>query len=195
MPKLAIVCFDGVTDIDVFLHWDILNRPRTHFRSEPGWEVLLIGTETSHTTRAGLVIQMHGKIDDVLQMDAVIVASGPATRQLMHDKTYLSRLSLESSRQFLGAQCSGSLILAGSGSLEGLSATTHASARLELESCGISFVAEPLVAHDRVATAAGCLAGISLDRWLLAKFLPEEIVSQCIASASPWGLGLEELEV
>lgn len=128
-------------------------------------------------------------------MDAVIVASGPATRQLMHDETYLERLSLQPKRQFLGSQCSGALILAGSGSLEGLSATTHASARLELESFGISFVAEPLVAHDRVATAAGCLAGINLDRWVLAKFLPNEIVSQCISSASPWGFGLEEFKV
>lgn len=73
--------------------------------------------------------------------------------------------------------------------------TPDVSTRLELESFGISFVAEPLVAHDRVATAAGCLAGINLDRWVLAKFLPNEIVSQCISSASPWGFGLEEFKV
>lgn len=31
MTTLAIVAFDGVTDVDVFLHWDVLNRPMTMF--------------------------------------------------------------------------------------------------------------------------------------------------------------------
>ena len=31
MTSIAIIAFDGVTDIDVFLHWDFLNRPLTMF--------------------------------------------------------------------------------------------------------------------------------------------------------------------
>jgi len=45
MTTLAIIAFDGLTDIDVFLHWDLLNRPHLEL-SEPvaDWQVRLLGT-------------------------------------------------------------------------------------------------------------------------------------------------------
>lgn len=194
MPKLAIVCFEGVTDIDVFLHWDILNRPRTMFPVDgENWEVQLLGTEGKHTTQAGLSIPMHGHVSECSNFDAVLHASGSATRKLMSDPSYLQSLSLSTKKQFLGSQCSGALILAASGCLDGLTATTYPSAREELESFGVHLIEQALVAHERIATAAGCLAGIQLDAWLLSKFLAPERVSKCINSAQPWGNGLERL--
>ena len=35
MTSIAIIAFEGVTDIDVFLHWDFLNRPLTMFPETP----------------------------------------------------------------------------------------------------------------------------------------------------------------
>lgn len=194
MTRIAIVCFDGVTDIDVFLHWDILNRPRTMFpKAEERWEVQLIGTKESHTTQAGLNLEMNSGIADARSFDAVVHASGQATRALMNDSGYLELLALSAKRQIVASQCSGSLVLAASGCLDGLTATTYPSAQQHLESFGIDFVREPLVAHDRVATAAGCLAGIHLDEWLLTHFISDNRVAQCIGSASPWGSGLEKI--
>ena len=43
---VAIIAFDGFTDIDVFLHWDLLNRPRTHSKA---------GTATTYPTAALLL--------------------------------------------------------------------------------------------------------------------------------------------
>ena len=42
-------------------------------RVELDWEVLLLGTEATHATRAGLTVPVHVKIDDAAEMDAVIV--------------------------------------------------------------------------------------------------------------------------
>ncbi len=42
--KIAIVCFDNFTDIDVFLPWDLLNRVRL-VGGISNWDVQLLGTE------------------------------------------------------------------------------------------------------------------------------------------------------
>ena len=42
--KIAIVCFDNFTDIDVFLPWDLLNRVRL-VGGISDWNVQLLGTE------------------------------------------------------------------------------------------------------------------------------------------------------
>ena len=45
--KIAIVCFDNFTDIDVFLPWDLLNRVRL-VGGISDWDVQLLGTENSY---------------------------------------------------------------------------------------------------------------------------------------------------
>ena len=45
--KIAIVCFDNFTDIDVFLPWDLLNRVRL-VGGISDWDVQLLGTEETH---------------------------------------------------------------------------------------------------------------------------------------------------
>ena len=194
MTKIAIVCFEGVTDIDAFLHWDMLNRPTTMFALQPQkWIVHFLGTAASHETQSGIQLKMHDLIDQAHQYDVVLHTSGAKTRLLMRDKDYLERLGLANSLQIVGAQCSGSLILAASGCFSGLTATTYPSAMEELRSFGVEAVQEPFVPHERVASAAGCLAGIKLDEWIMSRYLDSELVSACINSAKSWGEGLEKL--
>lgn len=194
MTSIAIIAFDGVTDIDVFLHWDFLNRPVTQFPDEERhWSVSLLGTKPKHTTAAGLEVPMHGTIEDAREMDAVVHASGPLTRHFMKDAEYLARLMLDPDDQLVASQCSGALVLAGSGLLSGLDATTYPTARAELESFGARFVAKPFVAHERIATAAGCLAGVEIDRWLLTKLIDAETAEHCINSGEAWGRGIEQV--
>ncbi len=191
MTSIAIIAFDGATDIDIFLHWDFLSRPVTMFGQESeDWQVRLLGTKERHVTMAGLEVPMHGTIDEARNADAVVHASGPLTRTMMQDDDYLARLALEPKRQLVGSQCSGALILAASGLLTGMEATTYPTARTHLENFGANFVARPFVAHDRIATA-GCLAGVALDRSLLAKLLDATTAERCIASGEAWGQGIE----
>jgi len=227
MTSIAIIAFDGVTDIDVFLHWDFLNRPLTMFpetpppetvsveetapprngeedddgdeeESEPkpgrDWSVSILGTAPRHTTLAGYELETHGTIESARDMDAVVVASGPLTREIMNDAEYLARLLLDPDDQYVCSQCSGALILAGSGILAGLEATTYPTAREHLEGKGAIFTGKPLVTHEKIATAAGCLAGVELDRWLLTKLIDAETADKCIDSGEAWGRGIENLD-
>lgn len=191
MTTIAIIAFDGFTDIDVFLHWDLLNRVPTYDPDREGaWHVRLLGTADRHVSAAGLEIAMHGPIEEARTADAVLHTSGKPTRTLMHDRNYLDRLALDPARQMLASQCSGALILGACGLLKGIEATTYPTATNLLESCGAIVVPEPFVAHKRIATAAGCLAGVELSRWILAKFVGDDLADVCINSASPIGQGL-----
>lgn len=236
MTSIAIIAFNGVTDIDVFLHWDFLNRPLTMFPETPpetpaedepappanedgdaevaggegdegeeaeeaeaepkpgrNWSVSILGTMPRHTTRAGYLLETHGEIESARDMDAVVVPGGPFTRELMDDPEFLARLLLDPTDQYVCSQCSGALILAGSGLLAGLEATTYPTSREALEGKGAIFVDKPLVAHEKIATAAGCMAGVELDRWLLTKLIDAETADKCIDSGAPWGRGIENL--
>jgi putative intracellular protease/amidase len=227
MTSIAIIAFDGVTDIDVFLHWDFLNRPLTMFPETPppetvsaeetappqngeededgdeeetaprpgrDWSVSILGTALRHTTLAGYELETHGTIESARDMDAVVVASGPRTHELMNDAEYLARLLLDPDDQYVCSQCSGALILAGSGILAGLEATTYPTARELLEGKGAIFADKPLVTHEKIATAAGCLAGVELDRWLLTQLIDAETANKCIDSGEAWGRGIENLD-
>ena len=192
MTTLAIIAFDGFTDLDVFLHWDLLSRPRLLAPERFGeWRVRLLGTASHHRSMAGLEIEMHGPIEEAREADAVLHASGQKTRKLAEDRGYLGRLALDPARQLVASQCSGALILAAGGLLDGKTATTYPSARAQLEGYGALAAAAPFVAHERIATAAGCLAGVELDRWLITKLAGSDMAAACIASASPIGQGLE----
>ena len=225
MTDIAIIAFDGVTDIDVWLHWDFLNRPVSMFDLDPppkeekaeaapaedeedeqaaaeededtgpvrDWSVSILGTKHVHYTAAGYELRTHGTIESARDMDAVVVASGPLTRELMNDAEYLARLLLDPEDQYVCSQCSGALILAGAGILAGLKATTYPTAREQLVSKGAKFVNKPLVTHKKIATAAGCLAGIELDRWLLTRLIDKKTADKCIESGAPWGGGIEKL--
>ena len=234
MTDIAIIAFDGVTDIDVWLHWDFLNRPLTMFLesipqaegvetaaadagedsdteagetgaeetgdyAEPergrNWSVMILGTKPQHVTATGYELRTHGPIESARDMDAVVVASGPATRELMNDAEFLARLLLDPDDQYVCSQCSGALILAGSGLLAGVEATTYPTAREALESKGAMFVEKPLVTHERMAMAAGCLAGVELDRWLLTQLIDKETADKCIDSGLGWGQGIERVYV
>lgn len=86
--------------------------------------------------------------------------------------------------------CSGALILAGLGLLQGKSATTYPTAFDELEAMEVAVERDShLVTHGNVGTAAGCLAAIDLVSWCLDKVKPDGTSEAVIASVQPVGQG------
>jgi putative intracellular protease/amidase len=182
---VAQIVFDRFTDIDVFIAWDLLNRVR-----RPDWTVKLLGTAPHHTSRTGLTVPMHGTIDEASQADAVLFASGPATRELRHDRDYLGRLKLDPERQLIGSMCSGALLLAALGLLKGKRATTHPIVVDLLRAEGIDVVSSPFVLEGNVATAAACLAGVDLASWVVESLLGAEARDAALAEVRPVGRDL-----
>ena len=188
MKTITIVAFDGFTDIDVFLAWDLFNRVRLR---EKSWQVKIVGSGISHTSVTGIRLDMQGAIEECNSADVVFFASGPGTRKLIKDPGYLSRFKLDPSRQVIASMCSGSLILAALGLLKNITATTYPTAIGELRSLGVEVEEKPLVVHGNIATAAGCLAALELVGFVIEKLLGVDVREDVIASVQPVGKGLE----
>jgi transcriptional regulator GlxA family with amidase domain len=178
--QIALIAFDDFTDIDIFLAWDLLNRVE-----RPGWRVRILGTAARHRSKAGLVLPVHGLIEEAASADAVLFASGPATRRLSRDPEYLSRFRLEPARQHIGAMCSGALLLAALGLLKGRRATTYPTAKEALIAFGVEVVDAPFVQEGRIATAAACLAGVDLAGWVIESLVGAEARDAVLREVAP----------
>ena len=183
--KIAIVIFDKFTDLDLFLMWDLLNRVRV-----ADWSVKILGENERHVSATGISIATQGRIEEAGDADAVLFVSGQGTRAKMIDAKWLSRFRLNPERQFIGSICSGALLLAALGLLDGKTATTYPTSKAALESFGVEVVEKPFVANGRVATAGGCLAQQYLIGWVVENLAGKEWRDLILKSIQPVGEGL-----
>ncbi len=185
--KAVIVAFDRFTDVDVFLPWDLLNRVRFRDKS---FTVRIVGPATSHKSVYGLELPMHGILEECNDSNLVFFSSGPGTRELIKNESFLKRLQLDPTKQVICSMCSGALILAALGLLEGISATTYPTAIEELRAFGVEVeTTKHLVTHGNIGTAAGCLAAVDLMAWAIEKLYNAEVRRAVIASVLPVGQG------
>lgn len=187
--KIVILCFDGFTDIDVFLPWDLLNRVRL-VGGVTNWEVKIIGTTDNHISMAGLSIPISGSLEEIIDADAVLIASGVGVQKLITDDTYLGNLKLNPEKQLIGSMCSGALLLGALGLLTGKKATTYPTVVHQLETYGVNVVEESFVQEGNIATAAGCLAAQELVSWMIRLLLDEKMVHKVFESVQPVGQAL-----
>src|SRR5580692_331553 len=124
----SIVIFDEFTDIDLFLMWDLLKRVRL-----ADWQVSILGEASEHTSATGIPVRTHGRIEEANRSDVVLFVSGQGTRRKMVDREWLSRFHLNPEKQMIGSICSGALLLAALGLLEGKTATTYPTSKAALE--------------------------------------------------------------
>lgn len=186
--KVVIVAFDGFTDIDVFLPWDLLNRVKLRHAD---WQVKIIGSKATHRSVCGIELPMQGDLTECATADVVFFASGPGTRAIIKDPEQLKQYQLNADTQLICSMCSGSLILAALGLLDGQKATTYPTSAEILRTYNVEVVELPLVVNGNIATAAGCLAAISLVSWIIDTKLNVQIREDVIASVQPVGAGLE----
>ncbi|MEO2077034.1 MAG: DJ-1/PfpI family protein [Bacillus sp. (in: firmicutes)] len=187
--KIAIVCFDNFTDIDVFLPWDLLNRVRL-VGGISNWDVQLLGTEETHISVSGLRIPMTGSISEIPFADAVIFTSGKGVQDLYKDQEYLSKINLDTKRQLIGSMCSGALLLGAKGLLTGKKATTYPTAVEQLKQFNVDVIEQSFVNNGNISTAAGCYATQDLSAWIIRTLINEDIVNKVIESVQPVGKGL-----
>jgi transcriptional regulator GlxA family with amidase domain len=188
MKIITIVAFDNFTDIDVYLAWDLFNRLKL---KDKDVQVRIVGTADSHLSSSKLPVHIHGQIEECNTADVVFFSSGAGTRKLIKEPDYLKRFNLDPQKQIICSMCSGSLILAALGLLNGISATTYPSAIEALQSYGVEYEEKDLVVHGNIATAAGCLAAIDLVGWIIEKRWNKEFRDEVLSSVLPVSKGLE----
>ncbi len=155
---IAVALFDQVTALDAIGPYEVLQRL-------PGARLCFVGHNKGEvrTDNGFLGLTIDYTFDEVPSPDIVLVPGGIGTRALVHDAPILDwiRGAHETSR-FTTSVCTGSLLLAAAGLLEGLRATTHFSARPLLAKYGAEPSEDRVVVEGRVITAAGVSSGIDM---------------------------------
>lgn len=162
--QIAVLTFDGFNELDSFVAAAILNRLKSK-----GWAAHITSPSAEVTSMNGVTIQRQKSLEFASEADAVIIGSGIRTREIAEDSDLLTQLSLDPSRQLIGAQCSGTLLLAKLGLIGSLPACTDLTTKPWVIAAGVNVIDAPFVAHGNVATAGGCLASQYLATWIIAR--------------------------
>lgn len=99
----------------------------------------------------------------------------------------MEQLQLDPSRQLLGAQCSGTLVLAKLGLLDGVPACTDSISKPWVQAAGVEVLDQPLFANGNVATAGGCLSSAYLAGWMIARVEGVEAARSALTYIAPVG--------
>ena len=180
--QIAILTFDGFNELDSFIAAGILNRMKGR-----GWSVQIACPTPEVTSMNGVTIQRQQPLEFAAAADAVLIGSGIKTREIANDPAMMAQIHLNPSRQLIGAQCSGTLMLAKLGLVGDLPACTDLTTKPWVIEAGVNVIDAPFVAHGNVATAGGCLASQYLAAWMIARLATLKDAEEAIHYVAPVG--------
>jgi transcriptional regulator GlxA family with amidase domain len=179
---IAILTFEGFNEIDSLVALGILGRVR-----RPGWRVSIACPAERVTSMNGVAIEAQCSLEDACEADAVIVGSGVQTREIVANAAMLGRLRLNPEKQLIAAQCSGALVLAKLGLLNGVPACTDLITKPWVLEAGVEVLNQPFYAKGNIATAGGCLASQYLAGWIIARSEGVEAAESALHYVAPVG--------
>ncbi len=180
--QIAVMTFEGFNELDSFVAAAILNRMKAN-----GWAAHITSPTEEVTSMNGVTIRRQKPLEFAAEADAVLIGSGIKTREIAADTDLLARIRLDPKRQLVGAQCSGTLLLAKLGLVGDLPACTDLTTKPWVIEAGVKVIDAPFVAHGNVATAGGCLASQYLATWMIARGASMRDAEEAIHYVAPVG--------
>jgi transcriptional regulator GlxA family with amidase domain len=187
--NVGILIFDDVEILDFAGPFEVFSRTRLQpgaesRRSEdsaPFHVFTVAKTAAPIRTTGGLRVIPHYGFADAPRVDLVVVPGGWGTRALLQDAETLDWIR----RAAAGARkvttvCTGSLLLAKAGLLEGRHATTHWGALDTLDSlkAGVTVEREYRVVDDGVISSAGVASGIDMAFYVVETLFGREVADE-----------------
>jgi transcriptional regulator GlxA family with amidase domain len=179
---IAILTFDGFNELDSLVALGILNRIK-----KPDWRVTLSCPTPTVTSMNGVTLHAQSTLEEACGADVVLFGSGMKTRDIANDESVMGRLKLDPSRQLIGAQCSGALMLAKLGLLNAVPACTDLLTKPWVQEAGVEVLNQPFYADGNVATAGGCLSSQYLAAWVIARFEGLDAAKSAMHYVAPVG--------
>jgi transcriptional regulator GlxA family with amidase domain len=179
--KIEIVVFDGFDEIDAFGPFEVL--------SSAGFDVALVGVD-----KPGVVVSQRGVRLDVGAAlgtpDGVVVPGGGwldrapegSWAQAQRGTLAARLVAAAASARWLASVCTGGMLLASAGLLEGRYATTNRNAVDELRPLVGTVIDERVVDDGDRITAAALTAGLDLGLWITERELGTEAADRVSAS-------------
>jgi len=184
---IAIVTFDGFNELDSLIALGILHRVAAADAPDGEWRVSIASPTPTVTSMNGVVLHAQATLAEAVAADVVLVGSGIRTREVVADPALMGALQFDPTRQLIGAQCSGALVLAKLGLLGDVPACTDLTTKPWVQEAGVQVLDQPFVAAGNVATAGGCLASQYLAAWVIARLVGVDAAASAIHYVAPVG--------
>ena len=168
---IACLVFEGITALDIIGPYEVLARL-------PGAELRFVAKERGpiRTDNQVLGIVADHAIGDITSADVLVVPGGFATRNLEGDTGLLEWIrAIDAKSTWTTSVCTGSMLLAAAGLLEGKKATTHWASLERLEEYGAIPTSERVVEQGKYVTAAGVSSGIDMALTLAAHIAGDDV--------------------
>jgi transcriptional regulator GlxA family with amidase domain len=189
--NLAILLFAEVEVLDFcgpFEAFSVAN----HWTDPPAFRVYTVAERPVPVlARGGLSVNPNFVLADCPLPQVLVVPGGFGTRQEMHNHVVIDWIRQASERaELILSVCTGALLLAKAGLLDGLKATTHHGAidllRQTAPRTAIS-EHERFVDNGKIITSAGIAAGIDASLHVVARLLGQELAMKTAAQMEyPW---------
>ena len=162
---IALVAFPELTLLDLVGPLQVLKSLPAPYRT------IVVGERReSMATDTGLTVTPERTFAEVPRPFAIVVPGGPGSVAAMGSEAVQGYLrSAAPHAEVVGSVCTGGLVLAAAGLLEGRRATTHWAYAAELEKLGARYVRERWVEDGQFITAGGVSAGIDMALALAAR--------------------------
>jgi transcriptional regulator GlxA family with amidase domain len=167
----AILLYDGFTALDAIGPYEVLSRL-------PGGGVTFVAAEAGpvRTDNGMLTAHAERSLAEVQTPEIVLVPGGPGEVAERAGGPALDWLrAAHETSAWTTSVCTGSLILAAAGLLDGKRATGHWLAMDKLGELGAQPVSERFVIEGKIVTAAGVSAGIDMALALVAQIAGEQV--------------------
>ena len=169
--QIAYLLYDRFTALDITGPHDVLN-------SVPGNESIFVAEQAGPVRNESdtLSLVADASLDEVTSPDIVVVPGGFGNRMLLeHEPLHEWIRSVHETSVWTTSVCTGSLLLAAAGLLDGAPATTHWLARDLLAELGAKPVHDRIVEHGKIITAAGVSSGIDMALHLVRSINGDEV--------------------
>ncbi len=180
--RIAVLLFEGVEELDFAGPWEVLAAWATEWPDD-GVEVFSVAQGPGILRCAkGLRVVPDHTIDGAPSFDLLVLPGGRGTRPLLEDLAMLAWIrDLAARNVTIASVCTGALVLAKAGLLDGKPATTHHGSLALLAQLGRDIDVQPqsrFVDNGAVLTAAGVSAGIDLALHLVSRMHSVERAAQ-----------------
>jgi transcriptional regulator GlxA family with amidase domain len=169
--QVAYLLYDRFTALDI-------TGPHDVFNSVPGNESIFVAEQAGPVRNESdtLSLVADASLQEVTSPDIVVVPGGFGNRILLeHEPLHEWIRGVHETSTWTTSVCTGSLLLAAAGLLDGVPATTHWLARDLLAELGAEAVPDRVVEHDKIITAAGVSSGIDMALHLVKRINGPEV--------------------
>ncbi|NDJ37037.1 MAG: DJ-1/PfpI family protein [Chloroflexi bacterium] len=185
MTQVAILIFDDVEVLDFCGPYEVFSVTRRADGEQP-FDVFTVAERSGPVlARNGLSVNPDYTFDDCPPPDILVVPGGRGTRTLLGNTVVTDWIAQVSGDVDLTLSvCTGSLVLAQAGLLEGLAATTHHSAFDELRAIDPQVDVREgarFVDNGAIITSAGISAGLDMSLYVVARLLGHQTAVETAA--------------